>query len=110
MITLDALCEAIASIGLPWANMAFEPDEDVSPPYIVLTRQIGQAFGADDATWCTVADYDVELYTEHRAYDLERTVADALDEAGIYFSDGGVWPIPSEGLVEAVVTVTVREN
>lgn len=112
MTTLDELCSVIDSIGLPWANTAFEREEkaEVFPPYIVLTRQTGQTFGADDATWCAVAEYDIELYTERRDYGLERTVTDALDNAGIYFSDGGVWPIPSEGLIEAVVTVTVREN
>lgn len=109
MTTLDELCGVIASVGLPWANTAFETEEDVLPPYIVLTRRPGTTYGADDLTWCVVAEYDIELYTEHRAYDLERRVTDALDEAGIYFSDGGVWPIPSEGLIEAVVTVTVQE-
>lgn len=110
MTTIDELCEAIASVGLPWANTDFEEEESVSPPYIVLSRQVGQSFGADDVTWCVVAEYDVELYTERRDYDLERRVADALDDAGIYFSDGGVWPLPTEGMVESVITVTVREN
>lgn len=110
MTTLDELCQAVASIGLPWANTDFERGEDVSPPYIILTKSGASTYGANDLAWCLSAEYDIELYTVRRDYDLERTVRDALDNAGIYFEDGGVWKIESQGLVESVTTVTVREN
>ena len=110
MTTLDDLCEAIASVGLPWANTDFERGEDVTLPYIVLTKTGASTYGANDLSWCLTAEYDVELYTERRDYGLERTITDALDNAGIYFEDAGVWKIESQGLVESVVTVTVREN
>ena len=110
MTTLDELCGVIGAIGLPWTNTEWTRDDDAQLPYIVLKKTGGTAHGANDATWCVVAEYDIELYTERRDYALERTVTDALDDAGIYFSDGGAWPIPSEGMHEAVITVTVREN
>ena len=110
MTTLDELCATIASVGLPWADTTFEREEDIAPPYIVLRKAGGTSAGADDASWLRVAEYEIELYTKRRDYGLERQVSDALDNAGIYFNDGGFWPLPSEGMVEAVFTVTVREN
>ena len=109
MITLDDLCSVVASIGLPWANTNFERGEDMDAPYIVLSRQDVTTIAADDQTWFRMVDYDIELYTTRRDYKLESTVTDSLDNAGIYFADGGVWPIPAEGLIETVFTITVRE-
>ena len=111
MTTVDELCEAIATVGVPWTNAELgRGDEDFAPPYIVIRKSGGFTSGANDMTWCAIAEYDIELYTIHRNYGLERTVTDALDEAGIYYSDGGNWPLDTEGLFEAVMTVTVREN
>ena len=110
MITLDELCQAIASIGLPWANTDFERGDDISPPYIVLRKSGGITSGANDATWCHLVEYDIELYTQRRDYALESTVTNALDSAGIFYEDGGCWQIQDQGMVEAVFTVTVREN
>ena len=111
MNTLDDLCAAIVTVGVPWTNAELgRGDEDFAPPYIVLRKTVGVPSAANDMTWCTIAEYDVELYTVHRNYALERAVRDALDDAGIYYSDGGAWPLESEGLFETVMTVTVREN
>ena len=110
MTTLDELCQVIDSIGLPWANTDFERGDDVSPPYIVLKKTGGSVNGANDSAWCHLVEYDVELYTTRRDYALERTVTDALEGSGIFFDDGGFWGIPEQGMVEAVFTVTVREN
>lgn len=110
MTTLDELCEAIAAINLPWTNTAWGRGDDVTAPYIVLVKSGGDTYGADNATWYAVAEYDVELYCSNRDYGLERAVRTALDDAGIYWSDGGTWSIPTESLIETVYTVTVREN
>ena len=110
MTTLDELCGVLDNIGLPWTDTAWTRDDDATLPYITLVRHVGTSSGADDGTWCVVAEYDLELYTSERDYALEGAVAGALGAAGIYYDDGGVWPIPSEGMMEAVFTVTVREN
>lgn len=114
MNTLDTLCELLAALGIPWANQdGFgRGDGNLSPqpPYIVLTKSDGRTHGANDLTWLHVVSYDIELYTTHRDYALEKAVSNALDNEGFYFSDGGTWNIDSEGLVEAVFTVDVREN
>jgi len=110
MTTLDELCGVIGGLGIKWTNAEWEPPDDLVAPFIVLRRGRGTTSGANDLTWFNVAEYDIELYTVHRNYELERTITNALDDAGIYFSDGGVWPHPSEGLMEAVITVEVREN
>lgn len=110
MTTLDELCQVIDSIGLPWANTNFEREDDVSPPYIVLRKSDGSVIGANDSAWCHLVEYDIGLYTKRRDYALERTVMDALDGSGIFYDDGGFWELPEQGMVEAVFTVTVREN
>ena len=33
MITIDELCQVVASIGLPWAQVGFERGDDVQPPF-----------------------------------------------------------------------------
>ena len=110
MTTLDELCGVLDGIGIAWTNTKWGRGDEVAAPFIVLRKSGGTSYGANDMTWCSVAEYDIELYTTHRDYALERTVTEALEVAGIYFIDGGVWPLDSEGLIEAVTTVTVREN
>ena len=114
MNTLDTLCNLIASLGIPWTNQTeFGRGDGLDapqPPYITLRKDSGQTTGANDLTWLHIVSYDIELYTTHRDYALERTVANALDNQGFYFSDGGTWNIGTEGLIETVYTVDVREN
>ena len=109
MITIDELCRALDGIGVPWSNGDFERGDDISPPYIVLNKSGASSYGANDITWCLTTEYEIELYTERRDYQLERKVTDALDSLGLYFTDGGFWPLPTQGMVEAVITVTVRD-
>lgn len=109
MTTIDELCAAIESVGLPWAQMSFERGEDVQPPFIVLIPTTGNTSGANDLVWINSAEYDVELYTQRRDYLLEADVAAALESAGCFWTSGGYWHLKDEHLFEAVFTVTVRE-
>lgn len=109
MITIDELCQVVASIGLPWAQVDFERGDDVQPPFIVLMPTSSDNSGANDLVWTHTTDYDVELYTEHRDYNLEAAIATALETAGTFWEPGGYWHLESESMFETVFTVTVRE-
>lgn len=109
MITIDELCQVVASIGLPWAQVDFERGDDVQPPFIVITPTNPENSGANDEVWTHTVDYDIELYTKRRDYNLEGAVATALEVAEIYWEPGGYWHLESEKMFETVFTVTVRE-
>ena len=109
MITIDELCQVVASIGLPWAQVDFERGDDVEPPFIVLMPSSGATVKANDGNWVRTVEYEIELYTERRNYNLEAAIATALETAGTDWDSGGYWHLESESMFETVFTVTVRE-
>lgn len=109
MITFDDLFAVVQSTGLPCYNTRVARGDDVAPPFVIVTKSGGSNDGADDVVWAHTVEYDVDLYSEVRDYENEAAITDALDAAGIWWTDGGLWEIQTEGLVEAVFTVPVRE-
>lgn len=109
MITIDELCAAIDSLGIPWAQVDFERGEDVEPPFIVLMPSAGATVKANDGNWVQTVEYEIELYTERRNYNLEAAIATALETAETDWEQGGYWHLESENMFETVFVVTVRE-
>lgn len=107
--TLDDLAATLTSLEIPWANTMFEPQEQPAPPFIVLTANSAENTHADNVTWASVMEYDIELYCERREYQIERAVQAALDSAGIAF-EKSVWVIEQENLVETVYSVLIDEE
>lgn len=109
MMTLDALCALLDSLGIPWANQRFADGEEPSPPFICLVAGYNEAAYADNRAYLSWMPYDVALYTRHRDYATEKRIRDALDDAGCAYTLG-ITEIDSEQLTEAAFTVNVAEG
>ncbi|MBQ9005781.1 MAG: hypothetical protein IJ092_05345 [Atopobiaceae bacterium] len=110
METIHDLISAVSALGIPWTNGVWgKGDDGPTVPYVTIKAGDGTSYGADNITWCTVMDYDVELYVHGRDYALERALEQALDDAEIYWSKG-VYLLEDESVCETVYSVTVRED
>lgn len=108
MMTLDALCAALDSLGIPWANEGFTDDDRPAPPYISLEAGFEEVAYADNAAYARWMPYEVLLYSPQRAYGLEAEVGAALDAAGFAY-EKAITHFDGEHLIEAAFTVNVTE-
>lgn len=109
MKSLDDLISAVESLGIPWANGAFQDGEEPPPPFIVLVAGFSQSAYADNIAWARAMPYDVALYTRARDYELERRIGDAIEAAGIAY-ELAITHIDAEHLTEAAFSVAVSED
>ena len=109
IVSLDMLCDALDSLGIPWANQRFSDGEEPQPPFICLVAGFSGAAHADNAVWRDWMEYDVALYTRNRDYPTERKIAAALDALECTYTLA-ITPIDSENLIEAAFSVSVAEH
>jgi hypothetical protein len=69
------------------AQPMFMPDEDVSPPYVLLQPETTRVFQATDRCWTWRTSYVVALCTARVDMGLVGDMLAALDAAGIGFED-----------------------
>ena len=109
MTTLDELCAAISSLGIPWANERFSDGLEPEPPFVLLVAGYDEPGYADGSAWYRPTSYDVALYTRTRDYTTESKIGTALDAIGCPW-ERMVTHLDSEGLIETAFSVYVTEE
>lgn len=109
MTTLDELCEAVSSLGIPWANERFVDGMEPEPPFILIVAGYDEPRYADGSAWYRPTSYDVALYTHARDYAAEKEIGLALDAIGCPW-ERMVTHLDSEGLIEVAYSVYVQEE
>lgn len=103
MRTYDQLCAAVASCGLPYARISWDPlDPSDIPalPHVLLVPQKTRNAIAADGVACRITPYDVELYAKGSDIALEESVESALSRAGFSYNR---YTVPlGDGIVETV--------
>ena len=68
-MTYKEINNMISSIGLDYAYYSFPVDEAPDLPYIVFYYPNYNDLGADDINYQTIAQLNIELYTENKDID-----------------------------------------
>ena len=97
--TIDAVCGALDTLGLPWANTKFQ-EGGITPPFILLVAGERDGVFADNVNWPSDMNYTIYLVTENRDYALEKQVGDMLTGLEIAYSMG-VGSFDDEDVVQA---------
>ena len=96
----------IAGIGLDYAYNHFTDDTEHELPYICFYFSEAEDFVADDTNYQKIRPLDIELYTENKDYDIEETVENALNEAGLVYDKSETF-LESELMYMVVFTTSV---
>lgn len=84
-MTAQEINELIDSIGLPYAYYQFPEKTDQTPPYICFYISGSGDFMADRKNYVKIRQLNIELYTDNKDYDTERTVESILAENNISY-------------------------
>ena len=87
MANLDDLCAALDDLEIAYSvtpyNSALHGNKPPEIPHVVLMPQSSRADYADDREYSSSEDWDVELYTDFRDFELEGRIKRALDDLGL---------------------------
>jgi hypothetical protein len=87
MANLDDLCGALDALEIAYSVTPYVPEEHGGDPpeipHVVLMPQSSRADYADDREYASAEDWDVELYTDFRDFELEGRIKRALDDLGL---------------------------
>lgn len=101
----------IESIGLPYTYYSFPVEQAPNLPYIVFYYPDYNDLGADNINYQTIAQLNIELYTEQKNFELEKQVEDVLKSNGLYFDKNETY-IQQEQMYEVLyeIEIVIKEN
>ena len=102
---IKTIIEALATTKLPVAYGFFR--ETPEPPFLVYILAYSNNFGADDIVYHPRDRYNVELYTDRKDPETEKTVQDALDDAELFWDKTETF-VPDEELYQIIYTIYER--
>ena len=105
---MDKLLEIIGEIDIPSAYDHFAEGEAVDPPFITYLLPESNNFSADGRVFLKISEVHIELYTDAKDPEVERTVEEVLDAHGIFYDKTGVW-IETEKLYEVLYSFEMEE-
>lgn len=103
-MTLKEIKQMIASVGLPYAYDHFK--KPTKPPYICFTYPESDNFAADNKVYLKTMNLNIELYTDEKEPELEKTVEDILDASDLFYDSSETY-IESEKMYMVTWTTTI---
>lgn len=85
-MTKEEVYEMIKSTGLPCAYYQFNVGEAPELPYIVYYYPQSADVMADNINYVDKEQLAIELYTQNKDFDVEKTVEDVLKAHGLAFA------------------------
>ena len=106
---LSEITSLLDGLGIKWANTVFEPDEQVSPPFIVLAPASSVEYEADNGIYSQLMRYEIEYCSWRRDYDTEKRIQNALDALGVVYTKS-VWINTNESMTETDYSFVIYED
>ncbi len=105
-MTHQEVMAMLAEMNLPYAYDHFVEGESPAPPFLVFLYPGSNHFAADGKVYFKVNRLNIELYTDKKDVELEKTVEAVLDKHGIFYEKSEIW-IESENLYEGLYQMEV---
>ena len=105
-MTLKELNLMLKGIGLPYAYDHFPSGTEQVPPFICFLLDRSNDFLADDINYQSISELSIELYSDTKNFELEKTVEAVLTSNGFVFSREETW-LDSEQMNMVVYTTNI---
>lgn len=96
----------IAEVGIPFAYYQFDNESAKEPPFICFYYPNDDDLKADNINYSRINQVVVELYTNNKDFELEKTVETVLMSHGLAFTRVETF-IDSQQLYEVVFTTEI---
>ena len=84
--------DLLKTLNIPVAYGHFDDDKDIVPPFIVYRETSPDTFKADNKTWYRPYDFEIELVTEKKQPEVQKSIEKLLDDNNIpYDISDEVW-------------------
>lgn len=103
-MALNDLITLLNKSGLPVAYHHFIKAQ--APPFLIVFHTGDETIRADNKTYSSFENYNIELYTEKKDIQLENKVKALLDETDIEYECAEAY-IDSEKLFEVIYEITI---
>lgn len=107
-MTYQEIKNLIESIGLPYAYYEFEDNTNIAPPFVVFFYDYSDEY-ADNENYAEKVTLNVELYTDYKDIELEKTVEAVLRKAELTYTKEST-RINSERMWQTAYTTEVFIN
>ena len=105
-MTYEEINEMMQEIGLPFSYHHFAEGESPNPPFLLFLSPGENTFGADNLTYHSFKQLNIELYTDEKSPETEARVEEILRQHHIFYNKSEVW-IESERLYEVLYETEV---
>ena len=105
-MTYEQIAEMMEEMGLPFAYHHFAEGESPAPPFLLFLSPGENTFSADNLTYFSCKQLDIELYTDKKLPELEEQVETVLAQHEIYYTKTELF-IDSEELYEVLYEMEV---
>lgn len=75
--------EILKELGLPVAYRMFQDEQEL--PYIVFFESQRDSFSADNVTFYSSRQYNIEIYTQTKDFEIEEQLENLLNEKEIFW-------------------------
>lgn len=84
--------DLLKTLNIPVAYGHFDDDKNIVPPFIVYRETSPDTFKADNKTWYRHYDFEIELVTEKKQPEVQKSIEKLLDDNNIpYDMSDEVW-------------------
>ena len=105
-MSYEDILEMMQETGLPFAYHHFSEGEAPRPPFLIFLSVGENTFAADNKMYHSFKRLNIELYTDEKSPDTEKSVEEVLTSHGIYYSKSETY-IESEKLYEILYETEV---
>lgn len=95
--------------SLPYAYDHFAEGESPQPPFLLFLCPSSRNFAADGRVYFKINEVHLELYTDRKDPDIEKTLENVLDRYGVFYNKSEVW-IESERLYEVLYSFETEDS
>ena len=108
-MTLAEIAGMLEEMNIDFAYRAFEEGTGKQPPFICYFYSGNVPEPADDINVVNIEELNIELYTDHKDFALEKQIEDVLTAHDLAFSREEEW-IESEKMQMTIYTMEVLIN
>ena len=84
--------DLLKTLNIPVAYDHFDSNKEINPPFIAYRETSPDTFKADDLTYYRPYNFEIELVTEIKDFELEEDIEDLLTTNNIPYDIGDeVW-------------------
>lgn len=105
-MTTNEIAAMVAEIGIPYAYYQFPEGTAQPAPFICFFLSYDNDMKADNSNYQKIERLIIELYTDNKDYQLERTTEGVLASHGMVWNRSETW-LDTERMVEVIYEMDV---